>query len=108
MKTRRSPRNQQRLYRAIGKELSESAIKSRLFMGVYPCGIVYADMAIEEHGDFKRVAFLPYSTLVLDVDAPKSPLMPAVLDDVKRMQALKGTEYRVSECGQTVLLGGKA
>jgi len=38
----------------------------QLFIGVFPCGISYSDRHHEEHGDFKSLAFLPYSSLVLE------------------------------------------
>jgi hypothetical protein len=38
----------------------------RLFIGNYPCGIVYADRHNEEHGDYKRLAFLPYDGMELE------------------------------------------
>ena len=37
----------------------------QLFIGVFPCRISYADRHHEEHGDYKSLAFLPYSSLVL-------------------------------------------
>lgn len=45
----------------------------RLFIGMYPEGIVYADRGREEHGDYMRVAFLPYSTLKLEVNEAADP-----------------------------------
>ena len=30
----------------------------KLFIGVYPAGVVYANKAIEENGDYKRIAFI--------------------------------------------------
>lgn len=37
----------------------------RLFIGVFPCGLSYCDKTKEEDGDYKKLAFLPYSTLKL-------------------------------------------
>jgi len=37
----------------------------RLFIGVYPEGIVYADRYVQPHGDYKRLAFLSYRSLAL-------------------------------------------
>lgn len=106
MKTRRSPRNQERLYRAIGRDLSEAALRSRLFAGIYPCGIVYADRSNEEAGDYKRVAFLVFRTLELEVSDPRSPLLPMVRTDAAEIQARRGELFEVSGAGQTVRLGG--
>jgi hypothetical protein len=81
-------------------------LADRLFVGVYPAGFVYADRAREEHGDYKKVAFLPYSTLELEVRDPKSPLLALVRAHAAKIQARRGEQYVVSGAGQTVLLGG--
>lgn len=41
--------------------------EERLFVGMYPCGIVYSDRAKTEYGDYQKVAFLPYNTLKLEI-----------------------------------------
>ena len=78
----------------------------RLFIGIYPCGISYADRSREEHGDYKKLAFLPYSTLALDVrpDCPPD-LRQTIEADAATIIARKGEPYQVSTCGQTVILG---
>ncbi len=76
-------------------------------MGVYPTGIVYADRAREEHGDYARVAFLPFRTLVLEVDKPRSPLLPLVRKDAAKIAALRGERFETSASGQYVILGGR-
>lgn len=81
-------------------------LKSRLFAGVFPAGISWADKAHEENGDYKRVAFLSYETLKLDVHNPRSPLLPMVREEAAKIQARRGEHFQVSTCGQTVLLGG--
>ncbi len=76
---------------------------NRLFAGLYPCGIVYADRGIEEHGDYKKIAFLPYDTLKLEVYAPESPLMTSINADVSKYQ--KGQSLQIAgNC--TIILGG--
>jgi hypothetical protein len=79
---------------------------SKLFSGVYPCGIVYADRHWEKHGDYVRLAFLQFSTLQLDIekDCPKE-LAAQIRRDAATIQARKGEFFPVSTCGQTVLLG---
>ena len=47
----------------------------------------YADRAIEEHGDYAKVAFLSYASLDLTVYCDHSPLLPLVREDAARMQA---------------------
>lgn len=78
----------------------------RLFIGVYPCGLVYADRSRERHGDYVRLAFLPYASLVLQIapDCPTS-LRAEIEADARAMQAKRGERYEVSASGQTVILG---
>jgi hypothetical protein len=44
----------------------EAGKAPRLFIGVFPCGISYADRHHEEYGDYKALAFLPYESLTLE------------------------------------------
>ena len=80
---------------------------ARLFVGVYPCGIVYADRSRTRAGDYARCAFLSYRTLALEIE----PDCPAVLralikSDAAKIQARKGEAFQVSTVGQSVWLGG--
>lgn len=81
-------------------------LKERLFSGIYPCGIVYADRLNEKCGDYKRLAFLPYDTLDLDIegDCPVE-MKRIIMSDAERIQAQKGQKFRISFSGQTVTLG---
>lgn len=103
------PRRQYRIQfqrsRPLNQLLTPDQITARLFIGVFPCGISYADRGQTEFGDYKRVAFLPYDTLVFDVIDVRSPLLMAALEDAVRVQARRGETFQVSTCGQTVLLG---
>lgn len=75
----------------------------RLFIGVYPAGIVYADRQTEEHGDYKRLAFLPYHGMRLELASD----CPPDLADQIRASAKKyegQTELQTSACGQTARL----
>jgi hypothetical protein len=78
----------------------------RLFIGAYPCGIVYADRARERHGDYARLAFLPYHSLDLKIE-PDCPaeLKDRIIADAATLQRRRGERYQVSSSGQTVLLG---
>ena len=58
------------------------------------------------HGDYKRVAFLPYSTLELDIDDPNSPLIERVKADAAAMQARRGQPYQIAG-NMTITLGDK-
>jgi hypothetical protein len=77
-----------------------------LFAGVFPCGISYANRHIEVNGDYKRLGFLCFSTLELEVEKDCPPeLAERIRRDAATLQARKGETYSVSACGQTALLG---
>ncbi len=94
-------------------------INDRWFCGVFPGGLSYADRSIEVDGDYKRIAFLPYSTLTLEIYDHNSPLIERIKADAAAMQARRGELFGISTCGkadaaagwatgQTVRLGGRA
>ena len=75
---------------------------NRLFTGLFPAGIVYADKTQEEYGDYKKVAFLPYDNLKLEFyDCPKE-LRKIIENDAKQYK--KGDKLMVS-CSQSIILG---
>lgn len=95
----------ERRYKEFGRVLRAEAVKSRLFIGTYPCGIVYADRYKEEHGDYKRLCFLPFNGMEPDWSiGSHHPLYAAILRDVRAMQARDGQEFQVSTAGQAVRL----
>jgi len=65
-----------------------------------------ADRHHEEHGDYKSLAFFPYSSLVLKLrkDCP-AELRGEIIVSAAAIQARIGEQYQISGCGQTVLLG---
>jgi hypothetical protein len=77
-----------------------------LFIGLFPAGVSYADRTAEKDGDYKRLAFLPYDTLALEIqkDCPLE-LRHRIVEDAKTIQARRGQPFRISTCGQTVTLG---
>ena len=78
----------------------------RLFIGVFPGGLSYADRWTEQHGDYKRLAFLPYSTLALQVEPDCPPdLRQEIESHAATIIARRGQPFQVSACGQTVTLG---
>ena len=81
-------------------------MKNRLFAGVYPCGIVYADRAREVAGDYARAAFLDYKTLELQFE-PTCPreLRAQIAEDAATIQARRGKSFQISTSGQTIILG---
>ena len=78
----------------------------RIFCGVFPAGLSYADRTREEHGDYKRLAFLPFRSLVLDVakDCP-ADLRKDIELDAAEVVARRGERFQVSTSGQYVTLG---
>lgn len=89
-----------------GKEVAKAYIEDRLFIGIFPCGFSYADRHQEKAGDYKRLAFLPYSTLKLEVyqDCPDC-LLPFITEHATDIQSKKGQEQDLSTSGQTITLG---
>ena len=80
--------------------------KDRLFAGVYPEGIVYADTATEENGDYKRLAFLSFRLLELAIvaDCP-ADLKAQIEQDARLIQEKVGQEYPTDCCGHKITLG---
>jgi len=78
----------------------------RIFACVFPTGISYADRHREEHGDYARLAFLPFATLQLEFSKTCPPQLKAeITEDAAKIQARRGSEYQVSTSGQTLRLG---
>lgn len=110
MRTRHSVRNQDRIYKQIGRELQAEAnaareLRERYFAGVYPTGISYCDKATEEHGDYVCVAFLPFRELELEIRKPRHPLLPMIRENAAQIIARRGEQYPTSSCGQYITLG---
>lgn len=77
----------------------------RIFAGIFPGGISYADRKREVNGDYKRLAFLPYDTLELEIakDCPKA-LAAEIRQDAAQYKA--GDELSLSSSQNlTVVLG---
>ena len=82
---------------------------ARLFIGVFPGGISYADSTVEEHGDYKKLAFLPYDTLVLDLKPGVSAaLAKAIKAHAATIRARKGQHFATDTSGHYVVLGKSA
>lgn len=88
------------------KKLSPANVEARLFAGVFPCGIVYADRGREVSGDYARLGFLDYGTLtlILEKNCPVE-FAEAIRADAAEIQAKKGQDFRISTVGQVVRLG---
>ena len=80
--------------------------KQRIFIGIYPTGILYADRQREVQGDYARLAFLPWSLVPEFARDCPPELRPEIEAHMATVQARRGEDFEVSGCGQTVLLGG--
>ena len=105
--TKKMPGRGHATKRGAGKDM-----KDRLFSGVFPTGISYADRGRERHGDYLKLAFLPFSTLELEWHEPEAkvpaPLRAAILADARKMIAKRGQAFPISAAGQTITLGKKS
>jgi hypothetical protein len=82
-------------------------MNNRLFIGVFPAGLSFADRGREEHGEYARLAFMPYATLEAEYSKSCPPeLRTEIEGHVADMQRRRGEQYRISAVGQTVTLGG--
>ena len=81
-------------------------MNDNIFVGIYPCGIVYADRQQEVNRDYKRLAFLPYGTLELKVkDGCPEHLAKDIRAHAAELQAMRGQPFQIDACGHTVTLG---
>lgn len=92
--------------RRLQNRRATAPLPARVFCGVYPGGLVFADRNQEKGGDYKRLAFLCYATLKLEVepDAPRA-LRTAIENHCTAMNLQPGEHFRISTCGQTIVLG---
>lgn len=82
------------------------ADKADLFIGVYPGGIVYADPNRERHGDYVRLAFLPYDTLVLQIERDCPAFFQSAIEAAAALIiAKRGQQFSIDHSGHTVRLG---
>lgn len=84
----------------------EAKLRKRLFIGVFPTGLSYADQDVDVHGDYKKLAFLPFNDLELEIyEGCPEELKPLITQDAQSIIDRKGEEYYISTSGQTVVLG---
>lgn len=81
-------------------------MNENIFVGVFPAGIAYSDRQQEVNRDYKRLAFLPYATLELQLrdDCPDH-LARDIESHAAAIQMRRGLHLRTSQCGGSVLLG---
>lgn len=80
--------------------------EKRIFCCIMPVGFSWSDRSRLVNGDYKKLAFMPFSTLDLAI-VPNCPadLAAFITADAAKLQARRGEDYQVSTCGQTVKLG---
>jgi hypothetical protein len=89
------------------KNLKNIGANEALFCGNYPTGIFYADKRREVNGDYMTIGRIFYSDLSWKIsDNCPADIRSLVQADIDRILSMKGQEYQVSSCGQTVTLGG--
>lgn len=81
-------------------------MRDRIFCGVFPTGLVWADRCVEVQGDYKRLAYLCFATLehIIEPSCPRE-LLPSILKDIEAVKAKRGMQYQTSTSGQSVTLG---
>lgn len=81
-------------------------LDERIFVGIFPTGIGYADRTREKNGDYQRLAHLFFSDLRAEIE-PDCP--PDLREQIERhmsdIQNRQGEEFQVSASGQTITLG---
>ena len=78
----------------------------RLFVAVWSTGIGYADKTVEVDGDYKRLGFLPYHTLKLQIyDGCPDDLKEQIELDAQAIINKRGEQFAISASGQYVTLG---
>lgn len=90
-----------------GQEACPSELnRGRIFSGIYPGGVVFADRTVQQAGDYRRLAFLPYRSLELEIERDCPPdLAGEIRLAAAAIQERRGGEFQISACGQTVVLG---
>ncbi|MDG3444605.1 hypothetical protein [Nitrospirillum amazonense] len=83
-----------------------TAYRERLFCGVTSTGLIWADRSREKHGDYKRLAFMAFSTLELSFEKDCGAAFRQLIgEDAAPIQARRGEPFEVSTAGQTITLG---
>lgn len=79
---------------------------SEIFSCIMATGFWWSDKSREEHGDYAKLAFLPFSNLELEFFSACTPSQKEIiLKSAKKYQDLRGEKYQISTAGQMVTLG---
>lgn len=82
-------------------------LENAILIGGYSEGIVYADKRVEEDGDYKRLAFLPYDTLELEFrgECCSKETKEFIRRKAEEIIKRRGERYEITTSGQWVILG---
>jgi len=70
---------------------------ARLFIGSYPCGVVFADRARAKGADYARLGFINYETLELEIEDDCPPECAALIREWCKEHMKPGTLYPVAQ-----------
>src|SRR4051812_45775217 len=81
-----------------------------LFVCTMATGLAFCDKGREEHGDYVRLCFLPFSTLKPEWSKTKMTdgVRKQIEEQVLEMQIRTGKIVKTSTCGQSAFLGEHA
>lgn len=77
---------------------------AELFICCHATCIAYCDKSCEEHGDYVTIARLYYSDLRLEINKPRSTLLPEIRQHADTIISKRGEQYPVS-ASQFITLG---
>ena len=87
-------------------------LNPRVFIGVYPCALVYADREREQGSDYQTIASISYATLEIDWNPRWKPssedddaIILSIQQDRDDLQSRIGEQFRISAGDQFVTLG---
>jgi hypothetical protein len=80
-------------------------MSNNLFIGTFGEGWTFADRSVEQHGDYKKIAFYSFARMVLEIKAPRSKLLPEIKEWIKAQNYMIGDVIGVTTSGQTRILG---
>jgi hypothetical protein len=104
-KTRRRDQGQRELQQLRAARRA-APLCERIMCGVFPTGWSWADTAVERDGDYRKLAYMSFSKLELELQPDCPPEFKPYLEaEAAKLQARRGERYVVSTCGQYVTLG---
>lgn len=93
--------------RAKRKEMRAGELKDRLGTYAFPAGYVYADRAVEVNGDYRRLGFLSFERLILEIDKDcPGYWRQTLVDAAEKVQLAAGERVSTSAWGRAEILLG--